>query len=264
MVKKRIERLLIHYIIWPLLIFLNDNIMHYCFGLSLRNNSLNDLKIQLILGRQFIIPLWYLFSMIFLTILFFILSFIFRNNFLFFAQLLSISSYILQYSNKYACLNKYKNNVRLPILDTLSILPLSVIGLNFASSKFIDILKANPKMSLFFSYLFLYFLFKYEIFINLGGYNGIINIFSSLLFFVGFYLLPLEKTNTCIQNFIKQITSYTNGIYCLQGKIIIFVKTKIDRIGGFKSSIISYILLYLISFIGHKIFGKTKLKYLFI
>lgn len=238
--------------------------MHICFGLSLNKISFNDLKIQIISGRQFIVPLWYLFSMIFLTILFFILSFIFRNNFLFSLQLLCISSYILQYSNKYDCLNKYKNNVRLPILDTLSILPLSVIGLSFASSKFIDILKAKKKMSLFFSYLFLYFLFKYEIFINLGGYNGIINIFSSLLFFVGFYLLPLEKTNTCFQNFIKQITSYTNGIYCLQTKIIFFVKSKIDRNGSFKSSIISYILLYFISFIGQKICRKTKMKYLFI
>lgn len=264
MAQRRFERLLIPYIIWPSFIFINNNVLHFFFKDGKRPLSFNDLKIQIISGRQFIIPLWFLFSMIFLTLLFLILSFTFKKYFLFITQLLAIISYIMQYSEIYSSLNNYKNNVRLPIFDTLSMLPLSAIGLIFSSFNKINILKENLFKTLFFSYLFLFLLFKYEFFITMNGYRGIEYIFSSLLLFIGFYLLPFEYTYSWIQLLIKQITSYTNGIYCLQGKIISFVRFRIDKSGTFKTSVISYILLYAICFFGANLFKKCKLKYLFI
>ena len=258
-VKRRLERLLIPYIIWPLLAFVTNNCFEY-------NNkiSLYYLKMQFLLGRQFMVPLWYLFSMIFLTIFYFILSCLFKSKFLFIIQLLCLFSYVMQYSNCYSLLDAYNNNVKKPILDTLSILPLCSIGLIFATSKIIENLKINKKKVLFFSYIFIYFLFKYNIFLDLGGYNGIINIFSSIFFFVGFYLLPLEYTHNFIQKLIKQMTSFTNGIYCLQSRMIPFVKSRFYLVGTFKGAIIIYLVSYLFSFIGAMICGKTKLKYLFI
>ena len=141
-------------------------------------------------------------------------------------------------------LNKFKYNVRLPVLDTFSIFPLSLIGFNFASLNIMDDLKSHSKKILFFGFLFIFILFKYEVFIDLGGYNGIIHIFTSLLFFVCFYLLPLDKTYIWLQKVIKQFISYTNGIYCLQSSIIHFVKLYIDKNGSLKSSFISFINLY--------------------
>lgn len=256
--KKRLERLLIPYIIWPLFIFSIYNIF------IKSTISLYQLKLQIILGRKFLIPLWYLFSMIFLTIFFFILSNVFQIHFLFSIELLGIFSYILQYSNYYKLLDEYDNSVKKPILDTLSILPLSVTGLIFASSKKVETLKSGTKSILFFCYFFIYFLFKYDIFLDLGGYDGIVNIFSSILFFLGFYLLPLENTSSSIKTIIKQITSYTNGIYCMQSKMIPFVKKTFNLEGTLKSCIITYLLSYFISFVGVKIFIKSKLKYLFL
>ena len=90
--------------------------------------------------------------MIFLTIFFFILSNVFQIHFLFSIELLGIFSYILQYSNYYKLLDEYDNSVKKPILDTLSILPLSVTGLIFASSKKVDTLKSGTKSILFFCY----------------------------------------------------------------------------------------------------------------
>ena len=257
--KKRLERLLIPYIIWPLFIFIINNIINHHNSISLY-----ELKIQIILGRQFMVPLWYLFSMILLTIIFFILSNIFKKYFLFVLWLLSFFTYIIQYSGYYKFLNEYKNNVKLPILDTLSILPLSVLGLSIVSSNLKHILTDNKKTILFFSYLFLFFLFKYNIFIDLTGYNGIVNIFTSLLFFMCFSLLPLENINICVKRIIKTTTNYTNGIYCLQCKMIPLCRRLFGLKGNFKSCIIIYLISYFISFIGIMIFGKTRLKYLFI
>ena len=107
-------------------------------------------------------------------------------------------------------------------------------------------------------------LFKYDIFIELGGYKGIINVFTSISFFIGFYLLPLNNIPTFFKNLIKTLTSYTNGIYCVHSRFINLVRVCFGLEGTFKSCIIIYLLSYFLSFFGIKIFGKTKLKYLFI
>ena len=52
-IKKRLERLLIPYIVWPLITFVIDNIYNRMFIISWY-----QLKIQIISGRQFMIPLW--------------------------------------------------------------------------------------------------------------------------------------------------------------------------------------------------------------
>lgn len=262
--KRRFERLLIPYILWPIIIFIIDNLLHFLFNHNIHRIYLYDLKIQLIVGRQFIVPLWYLFGTIFLSLSFFIISNIFKKYFLYVTQLLIIVSYIVQYSFKTTVFDIYKNNVKLPILDTFSIIPLSLFGINIAHLEILKYFKHNFRITFIITYILLFTLFKYEIFVDMGGYNGIIHIFISLLFFIGFYILPLENTQIWLQKIIKQLTSYTNGIYCLQTKIFPFVRLYIDNNGTIKSSLISYIILYFISFASIKIVGKTKLKYLFI
>ena len=187
--QNRLERLLIPYILWPLLILLID------FITNKRAFNYHILIVQLLLGTQFMIPHWYLFSLIFLSILFFIISYLFNNKFLSILHYLAILSYIVQYSGYYRFLNNYKNNVRYPLLHTLGIFPISIIGL-------------------------------------------ISHIFASLSFFVFFYLFPLNNINYIIKLIIVKITNYTNGIYCLQSKMIGIVNNKFNLHGNFRSVII--------------------------
>ena len=256
--KKRLIRLLIPYIIWPLIFFIIDNNLYYN-----KKISLHDLKLQLIIGRQFSIPLWFLFSMIILTILFIILSIFFKYYFLFVLQILSIFSYIMQYSHYFYLFEEYKDNVKFSILDTINILPLSFLGLIFSSFNVVENFKPHRKNILFLSHLFIYILLRYDIFVNLGGYGGIIYIFSSISFFMGFYLLPLENSHSFIQKIIKQITSYTNGIYCLHTRINRFCRIEFGSNGTLNSCFIIFLISYFFSFIGIKLLGKTRLKYLF-
>lgn len=256
--KKRIERLLIPFIIWPIISYLSRIIIFQ------KTISLYNLMLQLILGSQFMVPLWYLFSMIFLNILFFIITNLFIEQFLLIISLLGISSYIIQYSGLYVFFDNFSNTIRYPLLHTLGIFPISIIGICFGSLKLIKYLENNRKTTLIFSYLFIYFLFKYNIFINLIGYHGIEPVFSSFFLFSGFYLFPLDNINPFIQKIIKKITSYTNGIYCLQTEISLLVRKLFFIDGNINSIIIIYLISYCISFIGIKIFGKTKLKFLFI
>ena len=257
--KNRLERLLIPYILWPIVIFVINNIFN--------NNepiSLYELKLQILLGAQFLVPLWYLFGMIFLTILFYIISVLLKTYFLSFIHFLCFLSYISQYSCYYTYLAQFKNGVRIPISNTLGIFPLCILGLSFSSSKIIEILKSNRRKVLFLSYISLYMLFRYFIFISIGFYKGIEYIFSSLFLFLGFYFLPLDNVNPFYKKMIKVISSYTNGIYCLHRIIINVMRKKFGLNGNMKTGIIIYMICYFISFIGIKILGKSKLKYLFI
>ena len=262
-VKVRLERLLIPYIIWPLIIFITHNIIYST------KISFNILKFQLLLGRQYLFPLYYLFSMFFITIFLFVISVIFKSYFLYILLIMMLLSYIGQYDqyiifNHELFLNKYQHYIRMPIIDTISFVPLSCLGIIFASSKIIIFLESNSKTSSFLSCVIIYFLFKYDVFVNFRGYNGFKYFFSSTSLFVAFYLLPLEKIYPLLKKLIKLITKYTNGIYCIHVKMKDLVNIYIYNIGDFKCSIIIYLLCYFISFIGIKLFGKTRLKYLFI
>ena len=257
--KQRMQRLLIPYIVWPLIVFINNNIFE-----KKRTIKLYDLKIQLILGSQFMIPLWFLFSNIILTIIFFLLSYFLMNHFLFICQLLMILSYMAQYSYFHKLFVIYKENVRFPILGSFSIFPICITGFTMASLNIKKILKEYRIKTLIISYLSLYFLFKFDAFINLGGHKGIMNNLAALFFFSGFYFLPFDNLNSNLRMLIIKATSYTQGIYCLQSQIIPFSRRFNYFNGNMKGCIIIYLLGFIISLLGNKLLGKTKLKYLFI
>lgn len=258
-VKQRLQRLIIPYIIWPLIFFFTNNIFD-----NNRKISLNDLKIQFILGSQFMIPLWFLFSTIILTIIFFLLSYIFLDNFLFICHLLMVFSYMAQYSYFHKLFAIYKDNVRFSILGTFSIFPICITGFTIASINFLKILKEYRIKILIFSYISIFFLFKYDIFTNLGGHKGIMNNIAAISFFFGFYFLPFENINSKLRIIIIKATSYTQGIYCLQSQMISFSRRIMYFNGTLKGCFMIYLTSFLMSLLGNKLFGKTKLKYLFI
>ena len=149
--------MLIPYIIWPFIFFIsNDAFTHK------KKISFYELYLQIICGRQFSIPLWYLFSIIFLTILIYILLKIFKDFFLFIIQIIIILIYMIQYSHLYNLLDGYKDNVRLPILGTLNIFPLSALGLIFSTSQIFQILQIYRKNVLFFSYIIILHINSYS------------------------------------------------------------------------------------------------------
>ena len=80
-------------------------------------------------------------------------------------------------------------------------------------------------------------------------------------------MFPSEiiKTNL-IKAILKHITNFTAGVFYLHMPIIIYLKSyiKIIKEGSFSGLIIIYLSCYIISFLGMKSFGKTKLKHLFL
>lgn len=266
----RLERLLIPYLCYPLIIWICNNIFYLFFKINRfqRLLSIKDLIIQLLFGRKFMVVQWFNFNLIFLTFIFFIIALIFNTKFMFFIKLLVIFSYYLLYSNySYSFFFHYKENILGSVAYLVESIPLGGNALFLSSIELIKRLEKNRKETLFFFSLSLYFLIKYPVFIPIMGNNnkGIIqNIISFFLFFL-FHLIPFRDiTSINFATIIKIITSYTQGIFCLH-LIVFFYLNKIRfQINSFFYCLIIYLVSYLISFLGLKIFSKTKLKYLFI
>ena len=230
--------------------------------------TLNDLKTQIIVGRGIygIAVLWFHFNLIFFTIFFFIFSFMLKTHFLTFFQFIALISYSLVYSEfNYKYFKQYTENIWRSIGNLTETFPIAIYGFTLSSINFYQILLKKREKVIFFSIIFFYLISHYQIFVFIKGFSspGINPIFNSTCLFSFFSLLPLEKLNLQLLLLIKQITKYTQGIYCLHFLFQYYMKLKFDRSGSFKGCIILYIFSYFISFIGFKVFSKTKLKFLF-
>ena len=98
----RLERLLVPYIIHPIINWVINNLMFLIIKFNRYNGflKLKDLTTQIIVGRGIygIAVLWFHFNLLIFTIFFFIFSFILSNHFLNFFQIFALASYTLQYS----------------------------------------------------------------------------------------------------------------------------------------------------------------------
>ncbi len=268
--KQRLERLLVPYLIHPIINWIINNIMFLLlkFNRYKRLLTLSDLITQFIIGRGIygIAVLWFHFNLLFFTIFFFIFSYILQDYYLSIFQFIAILSYKYQYSgiNK-NFFKKFNEKIYLSVGNLLETLPLAIISFSLACLNFHkEILKKRNKY-LFFSLLLIYILSNYNLFSEISGFSspGIKHIFISISLFSFFWLLPIEYLNSKLLFVIKEITRFTQGIYCLHFLFQYYMRLKFEKNGSFIGCIILYIISYIISFIGFIIFNKSKLKYLF-
>jgi hypothetical protein len=137
----------------------------------------------------------------------------------------------------------------------------SLIGFFFSSIKIFEKKKFAKKYSLLCIFtLLLLIIFNKSIFRKF-----IESLLSGFLILI-FALIPFEELNIRIYNLIKQITSYTGGIYYIHAYLNKLLKKYISfkyNPGTIFTCIMHYFLCYFICFIGSKIFKNSILKYLF-
>ena len=244
--KSRLERLFIPFTIWPIIIWLFNNILYLTFKISMFNRTfqLEELIIQLITGRKFFIQLWFLFNLIFLSIFFFIFSFFTESIFFTFMIFIGIICYIFQHNRFiYNILENYKDCITNSVGHLVSSFPIAITSLAINKINIILYLEYHRYKSISIILSILPFLFIYG---PPNTYDGLdINIFSFFAFLL-FYLLPINKyLNKNFKNIIYIMTNYTNGIYCLHIIIYTFLRKEFKC----SSSLIDCFIIYLLYFI---------------
>lgn len=271
--KLRIERLLIPYLVYPIINIILNHVfflnIHCNFYLPYRKLTFFDLIKQLILGMGIHNIFWFQFFLIFLSVFFFIIALLFKQKFLNILELIFIICYLLQYSGlvfKYFV--TFKEKAFRCFGSIIEIITYAITGLSLASYNLmnkINLIKEKKKL-IFASIIILYFIKKYDIIRSPRGfrYPGVSLNVGGIFLLICFSFISLEKKPKVLF-IIKHFTNYTGGIYYLHiivmnifRNIIPFIY-KGTLLGGFSI----YIISYFICFIGMRIFGKTKIKNLF-
>ena len=224
---------------------------------------------QFIIGRPYQYVLWYQFNLIFITIFFIIISFIFQRNFLFILEVLGLISYILQYSSfNYLYFHKYSFYIFCSVGLIIELIPIAVTGLFLSSIQIISLFQENSIKAIIISILSLFIVKKYDIFNNILGnmYQGLLVNVCAILLFIIFSQISFNYIKSRkIIIFIMQITKYTGGIYYIHGIIGFYLKYIILLIKNktIVGCLIIYLICYLICFLGIRIFKSNKFRYLF-
>lgn len=248
---------------------IENNIFHY---LNINYEyKYKEFIMNMITGHIFNVALWFQAILIFSTIIFLIVIFIFKKNYLSVFLILTIICYIMQYSevNYYFNYNHLQPHAYLTFGRFVEVFPDAFIGFILHSKNIIKKIKKYQKISIFISFIILIIISKFNAFDNIKTFNygGIRLNIAALCIFIIFYFLPFEKIkNIKIIRLIRQITSYTGGIYYMHilignsYTISIILKSKKNTVFG---CLLIYLICYIISGIGNKIFSKNKLRYIF-
>ena len=268
--KKKIDRLirlLIPFVLWPIIVFVFCNLIS-TYRQFPKLTSFDVLIYQLLTGQgQELFHFWYLFDLIFTTLLFMGIIKLFRKKYLFIINLLLIFSYYLQYSEYNKKIIPYFRNIE-GLKRENELLPFAVVGFTLNALNVLKILE-NYKFNSFIMCILIYNLtIDNEIFRNIFGisYHGIkLNVLAVCIVIL-FSLFPSNKIkNKKLINILKLITNYSGGIFYLHQLVQFFFKPYYNNIrnGTFTGIIQIYFISYIISVIGANIFYKTKLKFLF-
>ena len=273
----RFQRLLIPYLLWPtirliIIIIINNIHVKYPKILSEKKFALKDIYMQILIGSSIHNILWFQFNLLFLSLFFTIISFVFKKNTINILLLIGNISFYFHLSRlSYNFLNTYKHyHLRYNLGNLIELMPIAVNGCILNS---INILVKIKDISTYLNFIFFFkilILFKYDIFINQPGFyysNVSLNIISSIMLFLLFGALPLYKIeNEKFILFIRYITKFNGGIYYTHiifrnylRKYSLFFYNR-----SYFSSLIIYFMCYFFCFIGNKLFKNNKIKYLFI
>ena len=210
----RFQRILIPYILWPLLRLIINNFIVKEARLKKRL-TLYDFYLQILIGAKFHLIFWFQFNLIFSSIFLTVIAFIFKKKFLIIFQFLGIISLYMHYSGTNFKLFSFFPKFKVSLGSLIELISLSVLGCFYSSINLLNVVNNIPKYLKFILLFLILFLFKYNLFIVYPGFiysKIILNILASTFLFLLFGSLNLTKV-IAINSIIKNISKYTGGIY---------------------------------------------------
>ena len=268
--KERLLRILIPYIIWPIIIFVEENIYNYIYQQNFKY-KIKDLIIQIVVGRKVNDVFWFQFNLIFISIIIIIfifafskyLSFFLFHVLFFFAFLFNMKRFDLKIFKFYdICIFHSIGRLSYSFIYSMT-------GFFCGSFNILNKIKKNHKyIILVFSPILIYILKQpNKLFNKFPELNFLIIDILVFILFLFFGSIPFDLILN--DNFIilfMRIMSFTGGIYYMHLFIFnIFSRfSKVISNKNLKSCIIIYLLCYFISIIFFNIFKYSKFKYLFI
>ena len=263
-IKERFIKILVPYIIWPLFLWILTITLNYK-SIKFNYEIIRSIYMQLLIGYYFYRVFWFQFDLIIITIFILIVRFSF-NNYLICLRIIGPCLFFINeyYYNSLNIYNDLIGSIRPLLISFIYSLTGFFLGHRFIIKKLQNI-KFIAFILIIPAFILIYYNKKLiEISISV---NVLIVDIVIICLFICFALIPFELfKKDIIYRIVKQLTSYTGGIYYIHVGVKRTLSTyyKILSFGDFKSCAINYLISYFICFVGSTIFQKTKLKYLFL
>lgn len=147
-IKERFKRLLIPYVIWPIIIYLQKTLFNYMHG-EKNDVSLKLLIYQILIGNGIYLIFWFNFNLIFISLFFIIIIFL-TKKYLTILILLGLMILFISTSNIYVQFWKgYNEIVAFPIRPITTTYMQGFIGIFLSTYKIIEDKKLAKKYLLF-------------------------------------------------------------------------------------------------------------------
>lgn len=265
--KERILRLLIPYIIWPVIDSLAITLMHY-LNKTDRKITFKMVYYQLIIGREINPPFYFQFNLILMTLLFIIIIFSFTNYIHIMLGLFILVILVHYFCNINEFFEGFSYIINHSIKKIFYSIIYSITGFLLGKVEVLEHLKRKRIESILISSVCLSVFFIYPKILSLISNLEVIPIdFFAINIFILFGLLPFDLIhNEKIILYIKKLTSVTGGIYYIHWNVgfLIIKNLKFIRDGSFTSCVMNFIFCYIFCFLCLKLFNNSFLKYLFI
>lgn len=260
--KERLLRLSIPYIIWPCLFWFRQNCINYFKGIK-DKYIYKKLIYQLLIGKPINPVFWFQFCLLFWSIFMIIIILIFKRIYNSIFALIFIVILSLNYFGFiHELLKNNKGNLSRSIKE-LSITIIYILSGFFFGSKNLLELDRYKKLKIACFSIYIFFVFQRSLNINRHSYlrQLVVNIIFIIFSFLHFDFIKNKK----LLFLIKQMTSYSAGIYYIHWDINFRVLNHFLLIkqGNFASCIIIYLFCFIFCYFNCRIFKKTKIRYLF-
>ena len=195
----RFQRLLIPYILWPLIILIVNNVLLsiFSFGQFKTKVTFRFFYIQIVMASAYHKIFWFQFNLIFLTLFLTIIAFIYKQNLLdIFLILGIISFYLIESKINYKIFLQFYGSFGKNVGSLIELLPIAVIGCIYSSIKILTKMKNNSKLFPLLMTSLLFMSFKYNIFVYPQGLrypNILLHIFASTILFLLFGTAKFKK-----------------------------------------------------------------------
>jgi len=238
-IKDRLKKIFIPYFIWPIFFWFSDIILNYK-TITIDKRFIISIINQLLIGSGYYTVLWFLFDMIMITCILVIIIFIFKNRYITIIGSLYLSLYLIRIDYEHF-FDQFKT--KRSVKHIISSFMYSIIGLYFRKISIAEKLKDSNEKYLLLLIFFVTLVKEKKNLLSISyGFNVIvIGLFSSWLFLFALSLNLNFILKFKIKNIIKQLTSYTGGIYYIHVGIrqMLFKYFKILILYDFKSSIVN-------------------------
>ena len=259
--KNRLIRLLLPQIAWTIIYFVIYKIIDFRFSTNLINSNF-DFFYQLLLGHAYNKTIWFQIDLIFLTIIFGFIFWLFdEKKAIKITIFLGILALFLQYSYINSRLfdniifkkDYLKDYIIYPIGRITEMVPFAVLGILISHFNVLKRLEKYRWYMIFISLIGIIYLLNFNVFSYVPGYayQGINLLFMGSLLIIIFYLLPLQILKDNLKKIIISISKKTMGIYFAHRLIatLIYV-TKLNNIFSIKEgSLLSCVFIFVISYL---------------